>query len=105
MRAACWLPTLVFATSIFGYFWVSKAFQSEERAGWLAGDGRALLVAGILFCAFTASYIEIFDFAFRLPYPAIADIGIGLGLVGLAVAAAYAAFTLIRRRAVRLGIS
>ncbi|MBO6894761.1 MAG: hypothetical protein JJ866_22665 [Roseibium sp.] len=93
------IASLIFSATVLGYFLVSKFFQSENRTGRLSGDGIALLMAGALFVAFTASYIEIFDFAFRLPYPAIIDLGIGLGAVALAVAVAHTLFGFVRRRA------
>jgi H+/Cl- antiporter ClcA len=92
------LITAVFSVTVFGYFFVSRFFQSEKRSGRLSGDGIALLIAGVLFAAFTASYIEIFDFAFRLPYSAYVDLGIGLASVAAAVAIAHTMFGFVKRR-------
>ncbi|CTQ51586.1 hypothetical protein LP7551_00098 [Roseibium album] len=92
------LITAVFSVTVFGYFLVSRFFQSEKRSGRLSGDGIALLIAGVLFAAFTASYIEIFDFAFRLPYSAYVDLGIGLASVVAAVAVAHAGFEIVKRK-------
>lgn len=78
-----------FFLSVLGYYLVSRLFQSKRRRGLLAGDGAAFLAAGGLFVAFTASFIEIFEFAFRLPYPAMIDLGIGLTAVFLASASAH----------------
>lgn len=78
-----------FFFSVLGYFLISRLFQSKRRRGLLATDGAAFLAAGGLFVAFTASFIEIFEFAFRLPYPAMIDLGIGLSAVFLASATAH----------------
>ncbi|WP_306145226.1 hypothetical protein [Roseibium sp. MMSF_3412] len=78
-----------FFFSVLGYFLISRFFQAKRRRGILAGDGAAFLAAGGLFIAFTASFIEIFEFAFRLPYPAMIDLGIGLTAVFLASATAH----------------
>ncbi len=78
-----------FFLTVLGYFLVSRLFQSKRRRGILARDSAAFLAAGGLFVAFTASFIEIFEFAFRLPYPATIDLGIGLTAVFLASTLAH----------------
>lgn len=81
--------TIVFFLSVLGYFLLSSKFQSRRRRGLLSRDGVTFLVAGILFLTFTASYMEIFAFAFRLPYPAFVDLGIGLLAVFVTSGVAY----------------
>ncbi|WP_298965434.1 hypothetical protein [uncultured Roseibium sp.] len=89
------LTTVIFSAVVLGYFLASKSFQSENRSG----DGGVLLIAGGLFIAFTASFIEIFDFAFRLPFSEYVDLGIGLASVVAAVLAAQAVFAVFSRNA------
>lgn len=92
------LVTAIFSVTVFGYFLVSRYFQSENRSGRLSGDGIALLIAAVLFGVFTASYVEIFDFAFRLPYSAFVDLGIGLASVAAAVVFAHMLFQFVKGR-------
>ncbi|WP_299480908.1 hypothetical protein [uncultured Roseibium sp.] len=80
---------LAFFLAVLGYFLVSQTFQARRRRGVLSKDGVMFLVAGGLFVAFTAGYIEIFEFAFRLPYSVPVDLGIGLLAVTIAAASAY----------------
>lgn len=96
-----------FFFTVLGYFLISRFFQAKRRRGLLAGDGAAFLAAGGLFVAFTASFIEIFEFAFRLPYPAVIDLGIGLSAVFLASATAHLLATRLvkARTAKRVGAS
>ncbi|MET1411119.1 hypothetical protein ABVF61_02570 [Roseibium sp. HPY-6] len=78
-----------FFLAVFGYFLVSQTFQARRRRGVLSKDAVMFLVAGCLFAVFTAGYIEIFEFAFRLPFSAPVDLGIGLLAVAAAAAGAY----------------
>ncbi|MCV0424092.1 MAG: hypothetical protein K5905_01335 [Roseibium sp.] len=85
------LDVAIFGATVFGYFIVSRFFQAKRRRGFMGGDGIAFVIAGVLFTAFTVSYIEIFSLAFRLPFSAYTDLAIGLGSVTVAIALAYAA--------------
>jgi len=90
---------LVFFASVLGYFLLSNVFQSKRRRGLLSRDGFTFLIAGGLFLTFTASYMEIFAFAFRLPYPASVDLGIGLlAVFGTSVIAYKFATRLVENR-------
>ncbi|MEM9631357.1 MAG: hypothetical protein AAGA50_08530 [Pseudomonadota bacterium] len=92
------LDAAVFSVAVFGYFIVSRVFQSDRRSGLLKGDGVAFLIAGVLFAVFTVSYIEIFSLAFRLPFSAYTDLAIGLTAVAAAIVVAFGASKLILRR-------
>ncbi|MES0882864.1 hypothetical protein [Roseibium sp. SCP14] len=92
------LDVAVFSGAVFGYFIVSRIFQSKRRSGLLKGDGAAFLIAGVLFAVFTVSYIEIFSLAFRLPFSAYTDLAIGLTAVAAAIAVAFGASKLMLRR-------
>ncbi|WP_305984182.1 hypothetical protein [Roseibium sp. MMSF_3544] len=93
---------LVFFLAVLGYFLVSNMFQSENRRGLLSKDGVTFVIAGVLFLVFTASYMEIFEFAFRLPYPAFVDLGIGLLAVLVSSAAAYRLAGVLSKRRARV---
>lgn len=92
------LATGVFCLSVLSYLLVSGTFQSRRRRGWWSGDGMAFVVAGVLFLAFSASYLEIFAIAFRLPFSAYQDLLIGLGAVGLAMGLAKTTSTWLEKR-------
>lgn len=83
------IAVVVFFLTVLGYFLVSRMFQSESRRGLLSRNSVTFSIAASLFVLFTASYLEIFAFAFRLPYSAVVDLGIGLVAVALSSAAAY----------------
>ena len=83
------LDVAIFGATVFGYFFFSRLFQAKRRRGFMGGDGMAFVIAGVLFTAFTVSYIEIFSLAFRLPFSAYIDLSIGLAAVAGACAVAY----------------
>lgn len=91
-----------FFLAVLGYFLVSQTFQARRRRGVLSRDGVMFLVAGGLFVAFTAGYIEIFEFAFRLPYSAPVDLGIGLLAVAIAAVSAYFLASRLEQHRIRL---
>ncbi|MEM8700800.1 MAG: hypothetical protein AAGF82_03165 [Pseudomonadota bacterium] len=94
-----------FFLTVLGYFLISRLFQSKRRRGLLASDGAAFLAAGVLFVGFTASFIEIFEFAFRLPYPAMVDLGIGLSSVFAASAVAHLLATRLSKPRAAKGVT
>jgi len=79
------LITGLFCATVFAYLRVSAFFQSRRRRGFFSGDGMAFVLAGILFLAFTGSFLEVFALSFRLPFGAYPDLAIGLGAVAAAV--------------------
>lgn len=79
------LITGLFCATVYAYLRVSGFFQSKRRRGLFSGDGMAFALAGVLFLAFTGSFLEIFALAFRLPFGAYPDLLIGLGAVAAAV--------------------
>jgi len=92
------LITAIFSTSVLAYLLASRFFQSKRRHGRFSGDGAAFALAGVLFLVFSASYLEIFAVAFRLPFSAYLDLLIGLGAVCTAIVLAQALFRRLEKR-------
>jgi len=96
------LSAVVFGFVIWAYFRVSEHFQSETRdqRGW-GSDRVSMLLAIGLVAGFTVSYIEIFIYAFRLPFSGPVDVTIGLAAAMMAMAAAYTAQSFSEKRAAK----
>ncbi|MCK7615824.1 hypothetical protein [Roseibium sediminicola] len=92
------LSTVAFFLVVLGYFLSSEYFQSKRRRSRFSGDGPAFIVSGCLFVAFTASYLEIFLTAFRLPFSTYVELLIGLLAVAAAGIGAYAVSNFVRTR-------
>jgi hypothetical protein len=96
------LSAAVFGFIIWAYFRVSGHFQSDTRdqKGW-GSDRISILLAIGLVIGFTASYIEIFIYAFRLPFSGAVDVTIGLAAALIAMSGAYAVEAYSEKRVIR----
>ncbi|MEO9775504.1 hypothetical protein [Roseibium sp.] len=92
------LTTALFFLVVLTYFLASAYFQSHRRRGRFSGDGFAFLLSGGLLVAFTASYLEIFLIALRLPLSASLDLAIGVTAVTAAITGARALAKMLKHR-------